>query len=89
MEVFLLFLMKTIIWRKSGFLVGIWNKKASLILLVTVQEVGKELWVLIIVKMFVLWNIHHSHVSRHEKLTCMRRQSDVKIEHFLFISVVT
>ena len=59
-----------------------WNME-----LVTVQEVGKELWVFIIVKVFVLWNIHHIHVSCHEKLTFMRRQSDVKIEHFLFISL--
>lgn len=54
-----------------------WNMEQESVLLVTVQEVGKELWVFVVVKVFVLWNIHHLHVSCHERLTSMRRQSDV------------
>ena len=50
-----------------------WNMEQESVLLVTIQEVGKELWVFVVVKVFVLWNIHHRHVSCHERLTSMRR----------------
>ena len=53
-----------------------WNVEQKCIFLVSVHKVGTELWVILVVKVLIMGNIKHLHISRHERFAPVGRHPD-------------